>query len=201
MKIIDFGLSKHLDSARTVGIGTPDYMAPEILGRSGNPGGGASGDPNSGTYETGAYDPESVDVWAMGVMLYLLLTGTYPFEDRTRPGNVTATLRRVREGKINPFPDRVHPDARDLVKAMIRVDPRRRAKLSEVAQHGWLRGVDGGVGAGGGSGGGHSNQQHGNESQHGNLDAAPAEAHTPNRGTFARRVTGFLSGIFGKGKD
>ena len=41
LKIIDFGLSKHLDSARTVGIGTPDYMAPEILGRSATPGGGA----------------------------------------------------------------------------------------------------------------------------------------------------------------
>ena len=62
----------------------------------------------------------------MGVMLYLLLTGTYPFEDRQRPGNVTATLRRVREGKINPFPDRVCPYAQQLVRHMIRVDPRRR---------------------------------------------------------------------------
>ena len=135
LKIIDFGLSKHLDSARTLGIGTPDYMAPEILGRTQNPGGGLVQDEN----ETGSYDPESVDVWAMGVMLYLLLTGTYPFEDRTRPGNVTATLRRVREGRVNPFPNRVNPAAIDLVGRMIQVDPRRRARLEDVANHPWLR--------------------------------------------------------------
>ena len=135
LKIIDFGLSKHLDSARTLGIGTPDYMAPEILGRTQNPGGGLVQDEN----ETGSYDPESVDVWAMGVMLYLLLTGTYPFEDRTRPGNVTATLRRVREGRVNPFPKNVRETARDLVGRMIQVDPRRRARLEDVANHPWLR--------------------------------------------------------------
>ena len=32
------------------------------------------------------YNPEAVDVWAMGVMLYLMLTGTYPFEDPNQPG-------------------------------------------------------------------------------------------------------------------
>ena len=47
LKIIDFGLSKHLDSAKTVGIGTPDYMCPEML-TGGNqppppPGGGGGG--------------------------------------------------------------------------------------------------------------------------------------------------------------
>ena len=36
LKIIDFGLSKHLDSAKTLGIGTPDYMAPEMLSQGGD---------------------------------------------------------------------------------------------------------------------------------------------------------------------
>ena len=53
LKIIDFGLSKHLDSARTLGIGTPDYMAPEMLMAASNPGAPKM-----------AYDPEAVDVWA-----------------------------------------------------------------------------------------------------------------------------------------
>ena len=192
LKIIDFGLSKHLDSARTLGIGTPDYMAPEILGRTQNPGGGLVQDEN----ETGSYDPESVDVWAMGVMLYLLLTGTYPFEDRTRPGNVTATLRRVREGRVNPFPKNVRETARDLVGRMIQVDPRRRARLEDVANHPWLREeVDfemadahvrasaGDAPAGPGGDAGTATTQH--------LGAR----ETP-RG-FARRVSGFFSGMFG----
>jgi serine/threonine protein kinase len=167
-------------------------MAPEILGRTQNPGGGLV----DGDNETGSYDPESVDVWAMGVMLYLLLTGTYPFEDRQRPGNVTATLRRVREGRVNPFPNRVNPAAIDLVGRMIQVDPRRRARLEDVANHPWLREeVDfemadahvrasaGDAPAGPGGDAGTATTQH--------LGAR----ETP-RG-FARRVSGFFSGMFG----
>jgi serine/threonine protein kinase len=198
LKIIDFGLSKHLDSARTLGIGTPDYMAPEILGRTQNPGGGLVSENEN---ETGSYDPESVDVWAMGVMLYLLLTGTYPFEDRTRPGNVTATLRRVREGRVNPFPKNVRETARDLVGRMIQVDPRRRARLEDVANHPWLReevdfvdfemtdarmrasAGDAPAGPGGDAGTATTSGAH------------PGARETP-RG-FARRVSGFFSGMFG----
>ena len=113
LKIIDFGLSKHRDSAKTVGIGTPDYMSPEMLSRAGGVGGS----------EQASYDPEAVDVWAMGVMLYLILTGVYPFEDVSQPGNVTATLRRVREGRMNKLPSNLSASVRDLLTRMIRVDP------------------------------------------------------------------------------
>ena len=194
LKIIDFGLSKHLDSARTLGIGTPDYMAPEILGRTQNPGGGLVSENEN---ETGSYDPESVDVWAMGVMLYLLLTGTYPFEDRTRPGNVTATLRRVREGRVNPFPKRVNPAARDLVGRMIQVDPRRRARLEDVANHPWLREeTEGEVEMGDAASGSAGHDPAGPGGGAGTA-AAPAGARETPRGGFARRVSGFFSGMFG----
>ena len=154
LKIIDFGLSKHRDSAKTVGIGTPDYMSPEMLSRAGGVGGS----------EHASYDPEAVDVWAMGVMLYLILTGVYPFEDVSQPGNITATLRRVREGRMNKLPSNLSASVCDLLTCMIRVNPARRAKLAEISEHPWIvagetvgaSGVSGqeNVGVGGASWGG-----------------------------------------------
>ncbi|GFH17625.1 protein kinase domain-containing protein, partial [Haematococcus lacustris] len=67
--LIDFGLSKHLASARTLGVGTPDYLSPEML--------------QVWTNYTGTpvpYDARAVDAWAMGVLMFLLITGKYPFE-------------------------------------------------------------------------------------------------------------------------
>ena len=137
LKIIDFGLSKHLDSARTLGIGTPDYMAPEMLMAASNPGAPKM-----------AYDPEAVDVWAMGVMLYLMLTGRYPFEDPKQPGVVTATLVRVRAGRMTPLPPGLSVEVRDLIGGMCRTDPRRRARIADISRHPWVN--NGGGGGGGG---------------------------------------------------
>lgn len=92
LKVIDFGLSKHLASAQTLGVGTPDYMAPEMLQQGhmyhmyGQQYGGqllAGGAPATAAGPAArqpTYDARAVDAWAMGVLLYLLVTGKYPFE-------------------------------------------------------------------------------------------------------------------------
>ena len=127
LKIIDFGLSKHLDSAVTLGVGTPDYMAPELLS---GPAGMAN--PN------GRYDAVAVDVWAIGVMLYLCVTGVYPFEDPAHPDDVSRTLHNIRSGRARALPADVSVECRDVIASMLRRRPERRITLAQLAQHPWV---------------------------------------------------------------
>ena len=128
LKLIDFGLAKGVESAKTRAIGTPDYMAPELLTKS-------DGDGN--TIET-RYDAKAVDVWASGVMLYIMLTGRYPFQDPNRPNNVKTTLQNVSTGKMIPFTVHVSNDARNLIQMMLDPDPATRITLQDVSKHEWV---------------------------------------------------------------
>ena len=133
LKIIDFGLSKHQQSAVTLGVGTPDYMSPELLG-SANGGFSALQE-----RKVGQYDARACDVWAMGVLLYLLVTGQYPFEDPRQPQNVVATLQNIAQGKMRPLPRRISPECIDLIGAMLTQDPSQRITLQGIAQHPWFK--------------------------------------------------------------
>ena len=64
VKIIDFGFACISKERLRVFCGTPSYMSPEIVGNQ-------------------AYNGASADIWACGVMLYALLTGTVPFKAQT----------------------------------------------------------------------------------------------------------------------
>ena len=101
LKIIDFGMTKHLESAKTLMIGTPDYMAPELLThnlcRSGR---GGEGD----------YDARAVDVWSMGALLFICVAGIFPFEDPLRPNDMTATLENVRLARYRALPYGTTPE-------------------------------------------------------------------------------------------
>lgn len=66
MKIIDFGFSAPTNTKLTTYCGTPPFMSPEITKKT--PYGGAE-----------------ADVWALGVMLYLLVVGTLPFRATNEP--------------------------------------------------------------------------------------------------------------------
>lgn len=108
--ICDFGLSKIVDSDNlrllTTTVGTPSYMAPEIFTKQGH------GRP--------------VDVWALGVIAYLLLCGFTPF-DRDTPAEEREAIER---GEYSFTPDKfwmhVTKDAQDFIRACLQVDPQKR---------------------------------------------------------------------------
>jgi len=122
LKVTDFGLAKYLRSQESMRTpcGTPGYVAPEIL-------------------KSEAYGP-AVDVWSIGVILYILLCGFPPFYDETAAG----LYDQIKKGKYD-FPDPYWTDisdsAKDLVKCLLCVDPKKRYTTDQVLTHPWLSGT------------------------------------------------------------
>ena len=129
LKIIDLGLSKHLTSAQTLGVGTPDYMAPELVNFTQMPA------------MKGTYDASLADVWSMGATLYLMVVGVYPFEDPTNPRDITSTLRNVLSGNYRPLPPKLPEGVRDLLRKMLVPQPHNRITLESIWQHPWVTGT------------------------------------------------------------
>ncbi len=87
----------------------------------------------------GKYDAKACDVWALGVLLYLLVTGKYAFEDPKRPDNVIATLQNIRKGKMRALPSRMSPECGDLIQQMLQHEPKKRITLADMASHPWFK--------------------------------------------------------------
>jgi len=117
VKLIDFGLAKMARFPRTcesrVRCGTPGYRAPEMM----------SGD---------IYDSQ-VDMWSLGVVAYLLLLGF--------PGPVLSDSALVCMSEHNVFawPERVPPEARDLVRCLLRRDPSTRLRAEQALSHPFIQ--------------------------------------------------------------
>ncbi|XP_069375797.1 calcium/calmodulin-dependent protein kinase type IV isoform X2 [Paralichthys olivaceus] len=122
LKIADFGLSKIIDDQVTMKTvcGTPGYCAPEIL--RGN-----------------AYGPE-VDMWSVGVILYILLCGFEPFFDPRGDQYMYSRILNCDYEFVSPWWDEVSLNAKDLVSKLIVLDPQKRLSVREALQHPWVLG-------------------------------------------------------------
>ncbi|KAK5086869.1 spindle assembly checkpoint kinase [Lithohypha guttulata] len=117
IKISDFGWSVHApNNRRQTMCGTLDYLPPEMV----KPGG-----------KDNFYD-EKIDLWSLGVLMYEFLVGEAPFEDTP-----VMTQRRIARGEMT-VPSFVSPEARDLIKKLLVLDPSKRLPLTEVEQHPWI---------------------------------------------------------------
>nr|GEZ52014.1 calcium-dependent protein kinase 13-like [Tanacetum cinerariifolium] len=98
-------------------VGSPYYMAPEVLKRS--------------------YGPE-IDIWSAGVILYILLCGVPPFWAESEQGVAQAILRGIIDFKREPWPS-VSESAKSLVRQMLEPDPKLRLTATQVLEHPWLQ--------------------------------------------------------------
>ncbi|KAJ9170393.1 hypothetical protein P3X46_018504 [Hevea brasiliensis] len=122
LKICDFGYSKSsvLHSQPKSTVGTPAYIAPEVLSRK-------------------EYDGKIADVWSCGVTLYVMLVGGYPFEDPEDPRNFRKTIQRILSVHYS-IPDyvRVSTECKHLLSRIFVANPEERIRMPEIKKHPWL---------------------------------------------------------------
>ncbi len=121
--LIDFGLSKHFEESgekHNLIVGTPYTVAPEII--------------------KGEYD-EKVDIWALGVITYLLLCGETPFGGMDGESLLTVK-QNILQGEVVFEPsdiwDGISDDAKNFVRRLLTKDPEKRPTASEAQHDEWL---------------------------------------------------------------
>ncbi|CAN9503782.1 unnamed protein product [Ophioblennius macclurei] len=120
VKLTDFGFSNRFQPGKTLNTscGSLAYSAPEIL----------LGD---------EYDAPAVDIWSLGVILFMLVCGQPPFQE----ANDSETLTMIMDCKYT-VPEHISHACKDLIGHMLQRDPKKRATLEQIEGHEWLQGVD-----------------------------------------------------------
>jgi len=118
IKVTDFGLSKDFGQATLkTSCGTPDYVAPEVL---------------KGT----AYD-NSVDVWSIGVITYILLCGFPPFYGNNDQ-QIFEKIMRADYDFPSPDWDGISNEAKEFISAILVLDQNKRPTASECLEAPWI---------------------------------------------------------------
>ena len=119
IKIIDFGTAKVFEKEKSehLLIGSAYYIAPEVLSRN---------------------YTELCDLWSCGVIMYILLTGRPPFNGI----NEEEIMKKIKEGEydMSRYPwGVISNDAKDLIKGLLQLDPKKRYTAKEALEHKWFK--------------------------------------------------------------
>ncbi|CAO2192679.1 unnamed protein product [Urochloa humidicola] len=120
IKISDFGLSalpQHLgnDGLLHTTCGSPNYIAPEVLQNRG-------------------YDGSLSDIWSCGVILFVMLAGYLPFDDR----NLVVLYQKIFKGDCQ-MPKWLSPAAKDLLRKILEPNPMKRINITGIKEHAWFK--------------------------------------------------------------
>lgn len=116
IKIADFGLSNLYAKGELLktACGSPCYAAPEMI-------------------QGKKYSGLMVDIWSSGIILYAMLCGYLPFEDK----NNEVLYRKITEGKFS-IPSHISDLAIDLMKKILNTDPTKRYSIGQIRSHPWF---------------------------------------------------------------
>ncbi|XP_028664332.2 serine/threonine-protein kinase SIK3 homolog isoform X1 [Erpetoichthys calabaricus] len=117
IKIADFGFSNLFLPGQLLKTwcGSPPYAAPEL-------------------FEGKEYDGPKVDIWSLGVVLYVLVCGALPFD-----GSTLQNLRaRVLSGKFR-IPFFMSTECEYLIRHMLVLDPSKRLSMEQICRHKWMK--------------------------------------------------------------
>lgn len=127
LKLVSFGFAKNYEENRCrTFLGTAEYIAPEIIQ--------CTTDPNQ-TYT------EKVDMWAFGILLYVLLVGYFPFDGGDDDTKNKELFKRIRLGRVEFSEEdwsEISPEAKELVKKLLNITPSSRPSALQVLQHPWM---------------------------------------------------------------
>lgn len=116
IKIADFGFSNYYSPGEQLATwcGSPPYAAPEV-------------------FEGKKYTGPEIDIWSLGVVLYVLVCGALPFD-----GSSLHTLRdRVLSGRFR-IPYFMSSDCESLIRKMLVLDPTKRYTVEQIKRHRWM---------------------------------------------------------------
>ncbi|XP_066059621.1 serine/threonine-protein kinase SIK2 [Chamaea fasciata] len=116
IKIADFGFGNFYKSGEplTTWCGSPPYAAPEV-------------------FEGQQYEGPQLDIWSMGVVLYVLVCGALPFDGPTLP----ILRQRVLEGRFR-IPYFMSEECEHLIRRMLVLDPSKRLSIAQIKEHKWM---------------------------------------------------------------
>ncbi|XP_064547239.1 serine/threonine-protein kinase par-1 [Drosophila montana] len=116
IKIADFGFSNHFKPGELLATwcGSPPYAAPEV-------------------FEGKQYTGPEIDIWSLGVVLYVLVCGALPFD-----GSTLQSLRdRVLSGRFR-IPFFMSSECEHLIRRMLVLEPTRRYTIEQIKRHRWM---------------------------------------------------------------
>ena len=115
LKIIDFGLSNYFHEGQknllSTPCGSPCYASPEMVAGK-------------------KYNGFKIDIWSTGIILYAMLCGYLPFEDKDNE----VLFEKILECKL-VFPKYISKNAKDLIKKILVTDPNKRITIPEIKKH------------------------------------------------------------------